>query len=99
MEYEIYLTSKAESEFNALPVWLQGIVESHLLELAKSPSALSRRVVSPPYPPGGMMYEFSHGPIDGTLHRFAVFFRYSQDETRLVVFAIGYSPHLAIGSD
>jgi hypothetical protein len=37
------------------------------------------------------MHEFSHGPIDKSLHHFAIFFRYSQDETQLIVFAIGHT--------
>jgi len=92
MQYEIKLTEEAETEFNALPLWLQGLVETHLALLALSPISQSRSVVSPPYPPGGMMSEFDSGPIDGTLHHVAVFFRFSVDETTLIVFAIGHIP-------
>src|SRR5271154_5152011 len=84
IEYEIELTNKAEQELDRLPVWIREIVESHLPELARSLSTLSRRVVSPPYPPGGMVFEFDHGPIGNTLYHLAVFFRYSQDETKLI---------------
>jgi hypothetical protein len=38
-----------------------------------------------------MVSEFDHGPIAGTLHHVAVFFQYSQDETKLIVFAIGHT--------
>jgi hypothetical protein len=91
MEYEVVLTEKAERELAALPVFLQEPVESHLIVLASSPAAVARKVVSPPYPPGGMMSEFDVGPLGDTLHHVAVFFRYSQDETQIIVFAIGYS--------
>jgi hypothetical protein len=91
MGYEIELSDKAQLDLNALPPWLQAVVEAHLWELAESPSALSRPVVSPPYPPGGMMSQFDHGPLDGVWHHFAVFFRFRQDETGLVVFAIGHT--------
>ena len=91
MAYEIDLTDQAQQKLNHMPLWLQGIVESHLSRLANAPSTMSRIVVSPPYPPGGMISEFSHGPIDGFLHHVALFFRYSQDETRIVVQSIGYT--------
>ena len=91
MEYQIELSEKATLALNSLPVWLQQVVEVHLLDLARSPSVLSRPVVSPPYPPGGMMSEFDHGPLDDVLHHFAIFFRFHPDETRLVVFALGHT--------
>jgi len=99
MEYEIELTGKAKGELNALPDWLRGIVESYLFRLAESPSALSRPVVSPPYPPGGMMSEFDYGPVGDTLHHVAIFFKYRQDETKLVIRAIGYTALLVDGTD
>jgi hypothetical protein len=91
MEYEILLTDKASRQLLSLPAWLQGIVESHLEELARSPSVHSRPVVSPPHPPGGMVFEFNHGPVDGKTHHIAVFFHFSQDESALHVKAIGYT--------
>jgi hypothetical protein len=48
MEYRIELTEKAKLALNSLPVWLQEVVEIRLLDLAISPSELSRPVVSPP---------------------------------------------------
>jgi hypothetical protein len=42
-----------------------------------------------------MVYEFNT-LFEGTWHGFAVFFRYSQDETRLSVIGIG---HIAYGVD
>ena len=32
------------------------------------------------YPPGGMMSEFDHGPLDDVLHHFAIFFRFHPDK-------------------
>jgi hypothetical protein len=91
MEYEIRLSPRAERELNLLPAWALEIVESHLVELARSPTTLSRPVVSPPHAPGGMISEFDHGPIGSTLYHFMVFFRYSQDEAGLDVFGIGHT--------
>lgn len=91
MEYDIVLLLKAERHLNSLPVWLQGVVESRLGDLSKSPASCARAVASPPYPPGGMVFEFDHGPIGNTLHHIAIFFHYSQDETKLIVGAIGHT--------
>jgi hypothetical protein len=91
MEYEVVLLQKAERQLSSFPEWLREAVESDLGDLSRSPSTFARTVVSPPYPPGGMVSEFDHGPIAGTLHHIAVFFHYSQDETRLIVSAIGHT--------
>jgi hypothetical protein len=65
MGYEVALDVEAERLLNAMPPWLQKVVEDHLGLLGKSPSRLSRTSVSPPHPPGFMVSEFSHGPVDG----------------------------------
>jgi hypothetical protein len=91
MEYEIRLTTRAKHELARLPVWAQEIVESRLAELARSPSTLGRRAVSPPYPPGGMIFEFDHGPIGNALYHFVVFFVFGQGETELIVHGIGHT--------
>jgi hypothetical protein len=91
MAYDVILTLKAERQFNALAPSLQEVVESRLIDLSLSPTSYARPVVSPPYPPGGVVFEFDYGPIGNTLHHFAIFFRYSQDETNLIVFAIGHT--------
>lgn len=91
MAFEIELLDKAAGHLIALPDFLQERVQSHLVDLANSPSQMSRPTVSPPYPPGGMMSEFDVGPFGNVLHHVAVFFYYGQDEETLVVFAIGYT--------
>jgi hypothetical protein len=91
MEYDVVLLSNAERHLNSLPIWLQAVMESRLEELSRSPIACARPVPSPPYPPGGMIFEFDHGPIEGTLHHIAIFFRFSQDETKLIVHSIGHT--------
>ncbi len=53
------------------------------------PAYLSRSTPSPPYPPGGMMSEFEHGPVDGRTYWVTIFFRYASDEETLVVVRIG----------
>jgi hypothetical protein len=92
MGYKLKLSDNAVGMLDSLPVWLLEPVEAHLSRLAESPSSLSRTVVSPPYPPiGGLMSEFNWGPADNTLHHFVIFFRYSQDETNLIISSIGHT--------
>jgi hypothetical protein len=38
-----------------------------------------------------MISEFDHGPIGNNTYHIAVFFRYSQDETQLIVYGIGWT--------
>jgi hypothetical protein len=91
MDYEIRLTDEAECHFIRMPEWVQRLTDGYLRELAHSPSSESRTVVSPPYPvSGGMVAETDLGPIDGTIYHITVFFRYSQDETTLIVTGIGH---------
>lgn len=92
MEYEIEITESAARALDKLPIWLLEPVRDHLARLARSPASWSRTVVTPPYPPiGDMMSEFDWGPADNTLHHFVFFFRYSQDETSLIVSSIGHT--------
>jgi hypothetical protein len=91
MAYEVLLAARAAASLNSLAPGLRECVETHLGRLGQSPSSVSRPVVSPPYPPGGMVYEFDYDLEPATLHHFAVLFRYSSDESRLVVFGIGHT--------
>jgi hypothetical protein len=90
MGYEVFLLESAERDFLNLPAWLQGVVGRHLERLGRSPGRHSRRSVTPPHPPGFMLSELDHGPVDGATHHVSILFRFSQDETRLVVHWIGY---------
>jgi hypothetical protein len=91
MPFEVDLVERALKDLNSLEETLRKFVESRLLRLGQSPSTLSRPPVSPPYPPGGMVYEFDYELDETARHHFAVFFRYGSDEMRLIVFAIGYT--------
>lgn len=90
MKYELEFTEKAKKELKALPDWLQRPVLGHALRLAESPSTLGQRVVSPPYLPGGMMSSFKHR-LGKTLHHVVLFYRYTPDETALLISGIGHS--------
>lgn len=88
--YRILLTRTAESERDRLAPDLVRIVNSKLTELAKDPFSLSRKTVSPPYPPGGMMREFDTITSNGVMHYFVVLFRFGEDEKTLIVRGIGH---------
>jgi hypothetical protein len=90
MVYKIVLTKKAESERDRLSPELSQIVNAKLKELAKDPTSMSRKTVSPPYPPGGMMREFDAITPDGVMHYFVALFYFSQDEKSLIVHGIGH---------
>src|SRR4051794_1007136 len=92
MDYEIELTAHAEKQRGRFSPWLRDIVDELLLDLGRSPWAKSRPVVSPPYPPGGMMSESDHCDADGIFHHIAVFFRY-KNESVLVVNGIGHTEY------
>lgn len=93
MGYDVVLTPRAEATYHGLAYFLQEAVDLHLTRLADSPALLARPTVSPPYPPGELIYEFGvDDPIDETLHHhLAIFFRYGQDESTLFVHAIGHT--------
>jgi hypothetical protein len=88
------LTEEAEAALNALPVWLQRDAESYISDiLAKDPvraaskperGVLGREV--------GARSNLQIGPIDGAIHHLTFLFRFSQDETKIEITAIGYMP-------
>jgi hypothetical protein len=90
MSYAIKLTAKAKSGLEALDPAHQQFVEARLVKLGDAPSSVGRPTVSPPYPPGDMMYEFDY-IVGDEFHHFAIFYRYSQDETTLYVVGIGHT--------
>lgn len=90
MDYEVRLTEQAETDLAALQPWLQDAVFAHLGRLAKNPHLFSRRTVSFPYGIDGMMSEFDYGPIGNESYFFTIFYRFSLDETALIVTGIGF---------
>jgi len=90
IRYEAKLTDVAIEDLLRLPPPLQQFVEHHLDVLADAPTAVSRPTVSPPYAPGGMMYEFDY-VFGGEWHQFAIFFLYGQNEKTLIVTGIGHT--------
>jgi len=91
MEYEIDRTRKAQNQFEALNPSLQVRLDAHFLELGIWPTQLSRPIGSQGSAPAGMVSEFQHTTMDGTIHHFAIIFQYSRDETRLIIHAIGHT--------
>jgi mRNA-degrading endonuclease RelE of RelBE toxin-antitoxin system len=88
MSYNVELTPEAEDDIRRIsdedPA-LGGFVIGEIYTLAGDPVRLSRRAGFPHRP--GQKYEFRSGDA---LHGFVVLFRYSQDETAIVVLAVGH---------
>lgn len=68
---------------------LRDQIVEHLLCLQKSPVTVSRRSVSPPFPPGYQMYPFEVVHL-GITHFFTVLFLYGTDEETLHIYGIGH---------
>ncbi|HTU18911.1 MAG TPA: hypothetical protein VMG10_12700 [Gemmataceae bacterium] len=90
MPYELLLTDQAEQDLTRLPPHLLNIVEREMERLGANPLHLGRRAVSPPYPPGGQMYQFQHDEPDEERHFFTILFHFGQDEKTLFVTGIGH---------
>ncbi len=89
MPYEVELSTRAADRLRNLPAEIRGRVVDHLYRLAAEPVRLSRPAPTPPYPPGFQAYEFTVMG-DSVVHRFAVLFKYAQDERFLWVHGIGH---------
>ena len=90
MKYELSFIHESELSLNSLPVWLQAAVEAHLLRLAENPVRVPETYPARGYRYGGMVSEFRHGPIDGTIHHFAIYFTISEDQNSLIVSVIAH---------
>ena len=85
MSYALRFSDEAEDDFHRLrdPV-LQSFVLDQLDQLCLAPAALSRRAGFPHLP----YQKFEFWSPDQTTY-FTVLFQYSQDETTIIVVAIG----------
>lgn len=87
MSYGIELTPSVRRRYAAMNESDRIFIGNQLLDLAKSPATLGRSLPSPPHVPNtqGCVRKLSteYGYRVGTIH-----FKYSQDETKLVITAI-----------
>jgi hypothetical protein len=88
MRYFIELSVLAAETLQRMPQDDRSFVSHELGKLAETPVSLSRPSATPPYPSGYQVYEFFRKGQNRTTG-FSVLFKYSQDETRLLVAAIG----------
>lgn len=89
MRYEIEYDKRAFDRIpEGLPPQVIASIDEALAELAEHPTQVSRSPVFP-YPPRGQLFQH-HCDHAGMRHRFGVFFHYSQDETRLLVWRVTY---------
>jgi hypothetical protein len=89
LNWNLDYTDAALQDLAAVPLELQGAVESHLLRLAAAPVSLSRKAVFP-YAGPGQIFPFTVTSTAGRLHHFTVFFLYDQDEQLLHVARVVY---------
>lgn len=90
MSYRAILTTAAAEDISRLPVALRNAVHAELLRLCESPATLSRRSVSPPYPPGYQLFQFDRVLAD-KVHYFSILFKYGQDEQTLFIHGLGHT--------
>jgi hypothetical protein len=79
LSWELDYTDETLQDLAAVPLELQGAVESHLLRLAAAPVSISHKAVFP-YASSGQIFPFTVTTMTGQLHHFTVFFLYDQDE-------------------
>ena len=73
------------------PPDVRACVARHVRRLAENPTGLSHRAPSPPYRPGeAQIYEFKCRETTPA-YAVVVFFRYSQDETAIVIEAFTFT--------
>jgi len=89
MPYEVELSPKADERLSALDPVIQSRFLDCLDELATDPVAKSRPSYFP-YAPGYQLYTCNF-EANGRKHFFAVLFRYSADETTLLVHGFHYA--------
>ena len=89
MNYRAILSTGAAEAIANLPVQLRNTVHIELQRLCQAPTTLSRRSVTPPYPPGYQLFTFD-AVVAGEIHYFSVLFKYGQDEQTIFVHGIGH---------
>ncbi len=89
MSHRAILSTRAAQELANLPVQLRNTVHIELERLCEAPTTLSRRSVTPPYPPGYQLFTFD-AVVAVEVHYFSILFKYGQDEKSLFVHGIGH---------
>lgn len=88
MSYQLLYADRAAGQLAQLPSEFVDVVESHLLQLAAEPTALSIPIASPPFPPRGQLFHFHVVDLQNRQWFFTVIFRYSQDETAIHILSV-----------
>jgi hypothetical protein len=89
LSWNLDYTDAALQDLAAVPLELQGAVESHLLRLAAAPVSMSRKAPFP-YADSGQIFPFTVTTTDGRLYHFTVFFLYDQAEQFLHIARVIY---------
>lgn len=88
MSYEARLSPGAERKYVELSggfSWLMDGLDSFISDVAADPAQNSRRVASPPYPPGGRQADRELASWDGSPVLVTLFFLFSEDEKVIVI--------------
>ena len=89
--FQILNSEEAGRRLRKYPPDVRACVLRHVRELAANPTGLSHRAPSPPYRPGEAQIGEFKCRETSTPYAVVAFFRYSQDETTIVIEAFTFT--------
>lgn len=99
MSYAVSISPMAIEKLKTVPKELIGEVHGELERLAAGPKSVSRRIVSPPFPPTlEQIFQF-HRRFREQLHYFTVFFLYTDERDALYITHVTIDPPFCAGQD
>jgi hypothetical protein len=90
VEYAPFLSPKADETFQQFPAYLQDAISSRIAKICAAPSQFSRPAVFPYHPNKGMISILQYPVDDNTTDVVTIFFRFSQDESRILISDFGH---------
>jgi len=94
MCYHLIFDITTARDLQKLPPYLKEFVKKELNKLLDSAEELGRPSVSPPYPPGSMMYSFRLGPCSRNgWHGFTIFYQRSEKDQQIRILGVGHTPY------
>ncbi len=94
MAYRVKLSTRAEGTFKRLKPEHQQLVGDWILDLMNDPHGLGRKVVSPPFPPGGLMINFEDTTSsEDFTFSFTIFYTIDEKGQVVQLSAIGFAEH------
>ena len=93
MPYILLLTDEAIADLAKLAPCCRKAVGARLRQVAQSPSQFSVTASFAYVPKGRISHTECDHPEEDRLHKFAIQFQFSQDETQIVVLLVGHTIH------